>query len=296
MPDNSARDNRIVDLHTHSIRSDGTYTPSELLDYAVEKGLSAIALTDHDTVEGLDELHKHAEEIPNAPKIVDGIELSTEYNGRDVHIVGLFIDYKAPEFKDYLKEFQASRDVRNEKMCARLREGLDMDISYAQLKKEFPRAIITRAHYSRYMMSHGYTKSIKEAFERYIGEGRPYYVPRERITAKDGIDLIHRTRGIAVLAHPTLYHLSNEGIHSLIKALKEMDVDAMETLYTTYTPSETERMHEYADEFNLLYSGGSDFHGANKPRTDLAVGWGNLKVPCGIYDDLKKYHAKRYEL
>lgn len=284
------KDERIADLHTHSLRSDGTYTPSELLDYAIEKGLSALALTDHDTVEGLEELHSYAAQKENAPEIVDGIELSTEYNGKDIHIVGLFVDYTANDFAAYIEGFKNSRDVRNEKMCALLRDGLNMDISYEQLKAEFPGAIITRAHYSKYMMAKGYTSNMKEAFERYIGEDKPYYVTREKITAVDAIKLIHKTGGIAILAHPTLYHMGYDKIRELVSHLKENGIDAMETLYTTYTPSQKRQMKELADEFGLLYSGGSDFHGSIKPRTDLAVGWGDLCVPYEIYENLKKYH------
>ncbi len=287
-------DNRIADLHTHSIRSDGTYTPSELLDYAVEKGISALALTDHDTVEGIGELHSHAESLDKAPLLVDGIEISTEYNNKDIHILGLFIDYESPDFAAYLEDFRRSRDDRNERMCEGLRKGLGMDISYEALKAEFPGAIITRAHYGRYMMTHGYIKTIKEAFERYIGEHKPYYVPRERISSADAIDLIHSNKGLAVLAHPTMYSLSNRGIYELIKNLKDSGIDGMETVYTTYTGAETERMNSYAEEFGLLKSGGTDFHGANKPRTDLATGWGELKVPFEYYEKLKEYHDKQY--
>ena len=286
----SASDGRIVDLHTHSIRSDGTLTPSELLDYAVEKGLSALALTDHDTVEGLEELHAHASVTENAPEIVDGIEFSSEYNGKDIHIVGLFIDYSAPDFDKYLEEFRHSRDVRNEKMCRLLRDGLHMDISYEKLLEANPGAIITRAHYSKYMMEHGYTSNMKEAFERYIGEDKPFFVSREKITAVDAINLIHKTGGIAVLAHPTLYHMGYDKIHELVSHLKENGLDAMEILYTTFTPSQKRQMKELADEFGLMYSGGSDYHGAIKPRTDLATGWGDLSVPYEIYENLKKFH------
>ncbi len=290
----SVSDSRIVDLHTHSICSDGTLTPSELLDYAVEKGLSALALTDHDTVEGLEELHAHASVTENAPEIVDGIEFSSEYNGKDIHIVGLFIDYSAPDFDKYLEEFRHSRDVRNEKMCKLLRDGLHMDISYEKLLEANPGAIITRAHYSKYMMEHGYTSNMKEAFERYIGEDKPFFVSREKITAIDAINLIHKTGGIAVLAHPTLYHMGYDKIHELVSHLKENSLDAMEILYTTFTPSQKRQMKELADEFDLMYSGGSDYHGAIKPRTDLATGWGDLSVPYEIYEKLKCFHESGY--
>ena len=158
----------MVDLHVHSTCSDGTYTPEELVDYAMEKGLRAFALTDHDTVNGLDRAIRYAEDmrqvqaaspsdapLPQVPEIIPGIELSTEYQGKDIHMVGLFIDYRQPEFAHYLEDFIRSRENRNEKMCALLREH-GIDITYEALLAEFPGAVITRAHFARYLLSHGY--------------------------------------------------------------------------------------------------------------------------------------------
>ena len=168
----------MVDLHVHSTCSDGTYTPEELVDYAMEKGLRAFALTDHDTVNGLDRAIRYAERLrqgqtassaPKVPEIIPGIELSTEYQGKDIHMVGLFIDYQQPDFAHYLEDFIRSRENRNEKMCALLREH-GVDITYEALLAEFPGAVITRAHFARYLLSHGYIQSMKEAFDRYVGE------------------------------------------------------------------------------------------------------------------------------
>ena len=153
-----------VDLHVHSCRSDGTMTPRELVDYAIEKGLEAVALTDHDTVDGLEEMTAYAKGKP--VEIIPGIEYSTEYNHRDVHIVGLFIDYKAPVFLEYLARFKQSRVDRNHKLCARL-QGAGIDITYEALREAYPDAVITRAHYAGYLLDKGYVKSRNEAFERW---------------------------------------------------------------------------------------------------------------------------------
>jgi len=162
----------MIDLHVHSTRSDGTYSPRELVDYAIEKGLRAMALTDHDSIDGLDEAIHYAEQLrylqssstgasvpAHVPEIIPGIEFSTEYQGRDIHIVGLYIDYKQPAFTQALQNFVNSRELRNEKMCGLLREH-GIDITYEKLCAAFPDAVITRAHYARYLLEHGYVGSI----------------------------------------------------------------------------------------------------------------------------------------
>lgn len=278
---------RPVDLHVHSVKSDGTYTIKELLKYAVEKNLKAMALTDHDTVDGLDEIREEAEKLENAPEIVNGVELSTDTEGKDIHIVGLFLDHKDPYFAAYLKDFRDSRDERNKKMCKKLRDELKMDISLEALEEAFPGAVITRAHYGRFMLEKKYVGSIEEAFARYIGDGRPYYIPREKVPPEKGVEVIRRAKGIPVLAHPLLYKMSNERLEKLIKDLKEAGLLAMETVYTTHSASDTRRLKALAEKYGLLESGGSDFHGKNKPDVDLATGHGNLYVPYEIYEKLK---------
>jgi len=279
-----------VDLHVHSCRSDGTMTPHELVDYAIEKGLEAVALTDHDTVDGLDEMIAYAKEKPI--EIIPGIEYSTEYNHRDVHIVGLFIDYKAPVFLEYLARFKQSRIDRNHKLCANL-QGAGIDITYEALLDAYPDAVITRAHYAGYLLDKGYVKSRNEAFERYLGDHTPYFVHREKITPEEVIDVTLKAEGIPVLAHPTLYKLGREQLERLVCRLKEAGLMGMECYYSTYTPSETRQMKELARQYCLLPSGGSDFHGGAKPGLDLGTGYGRLCVPHEILTDLKKtLHTK----
>lgn len=274
-----------VDLHTHSRCSDGTLTPGELVDYAIEKGLGAVALTDHDTVDGLDELLEYAKGKPI--EVIPGIEYSTEYNNRDVHIVGLFIDHKAPVFLEYLARFKQSRADRNYKLCANLR-GAGIDITYEALMEAFPGAAITRAHYAAYLLDKGYVKSRSEAFERYLGDNTPYFVHRERITPEEVIDVTLKAGGIPVLAHPTLYKLGHEQLDVLVSRLKNAGLMGIECYYSTYSPAEERQMKALAEKFNLLPGGGSDFHGANKAGLDLAVGYGKLYVPDGVLADLKK--------
>lgn len=275
---------KIVDLHVHSNKSDGTYTPAQLVEYAVKKGLTAFALTDHDTTEGLTEAISAARGTDL--EVIPGIELSTEYEGKDIHILGLYIDYEAPVFREHIRRFVESRILRNRKMCQNL-SGAGMDISYEKLLEQFPGAVITRAHYAKYMLKMGYIKSISEAFERYIGDNCPYFVPREKVTPFDAVRLILQAGGLPVLAHPTLYHMDEERLCALIKQLKEAGLVGMETVYSTYSPPETRKMKSIAGKFGLLECGGSDFHGGTKPGLDLATGYGHLEVPADILVKLK---------
>lgn len=274
-----------VDLHVHSVRSDGTMTPTELVDYAIEKGLHAMALTDHDTINGIDEIMEYAKDKPI--EIIPGIEYSTEYNHRDVHIVGLFIDYKAPVFLEYLERFKQSRTDRNHKLCANLQQA-GIDITYEALIEAFPDAVITRAHYAKFLLDKGYVNSRNEAFDRYLGDHTPYFVHREKITPEEVIEVTLKAGGIPVLAHPTLYKLGHEQLDILVRRLKDAGLMGIECIYSTYTPSEERQMKVLAKKYNLLQSGGSDFHGANKPGLDLAVGYGKLHVHEEILEKMKK--------
>lgn len=286
----------MVDLHVHSTRSDGTYSPRELVDYAMKKGLSAFALTDHDTVNGLKEAITYAEELSSScrervPEVIPGIEFSTEYEGRDIHIVGLYIDYENPDFTDYLQSFIASRTLRNHKMCKLLTDA-GITISYEDLLKEFPNSVITRAHYAKYMLNHGYIKSIQEAFERYVGDHCPYYVPREKVTPKQAVELILKAGGVPILAHPILYHMSEPKLDALVAKLKSCGLMGIEAIYSTYNAREERQMRSLADRYDLLISGGSDFHGSNKPGLDLGCGYGKLYVHDDVLAKIKAVGLK----
>lgn len=281
---------KAVDLHVHSNKSDGSKTPSELVDIALSKGLAAFALTDHDTTEGLDEAMEYAK--GKDIEVIPGIELSSEYKGRDIHIVGLFIEPENPDFQKHLVNFKESRVNRNNKMCQLLREEAGMDISYEKLQEEYPGSVITRAHYARYMLSHGYVKSLPEAFERYIGDHCKYFVPREKITPEDAVKLILGCGGVPVLAHPVLYKLGKEQLDILVAGLKEAGLQAIEAIYSTYTPSDERDIKALAKKYDLAISGGSDYHGDAKPGLLLGTGYGKLFVYDEILDKLKAINDK----
>lgn len=284
---------KIVDLHVHSNKSDGTCSPSELVDLAIQKGLSAFALTDHDTTAGLDEAIEYAK--GRDIEVVPGIEFSTEYQGRDIHVLGLAIDYKAPVFADRLQAFVDSRIGRNRKMCRNLTEA-GIDISYEKLMAAYPGAVITRAHYARYLLDHGYVKSLPEAFERYVGDHCPYFVPREKVTPVQAVQLIRQAKGIPVLAHPTLYHMGKDALQKLVSSLTEAGLVGLEAVYSTYSAGEEREMRQLSSRNGLLISGGSDFHGSNKPGLELATGYhGKLVIPYDIWERLKEKRRELYE-
>ncbi|MDD3416482.1 MAG: PHP domain-containing protein [Lachnospiraceae bacterium] len=276
-----------IDLHVHSNKSDGSFSPSELVDYALEKGLSAFALTDHDTVDGVKDVIKAAAYKPI--EVIPGIELSTEYEGRDIHILGLYINTESPDFLAKLEEFKNSRILRNEKMCDALAKGTGMDISYEKLQNFFPDSVITRGHYAKYMQDKGYIKSYAEAFERYIGDHSPYFIPREKVTPAKAIHLILSAGGIPILAHPTLYKMGRERLELLVSQLKKEGLVGIEAVYTTYSNSEEREIKALAKKYDLLITGGSDFHGTTKVHTDLGVGHGNLFVPEDLLLKIKEY-------
>lgn len=275
----------ITDLHVHSNKSDGSYTPAELVNYALEKGLSSFALTDHDTTDGIEEALKAAE--GKNIEVIPGIEFSTEYEGQDIHILGLYIDYKSDFFKRRLTNFVNGRIIRNKEMCRRLTE-YGIPVTYEDLTKEFPGCVITRSHYAKYMLNHGYIKSMKEAFDRYIGDHGPCFVPRKKITPMRAVEIILKAGGFPVLAHPLLYHMSSSRLDKLVAILKEMGLQGLEAIYCTYSPSEEREMRALAAKYDLCISGGSDFHGNAKPGLDLAVGYGKLFIPEEILDKIKE--------
>lgn len=271
-----------IDLHTHTCKSDGSYTPTELVDYAIEKNLAAVAITDHDSIEGLDEAVAHAAALRErglpSVEVVPGIEFSTKYEKQDVHIVGLYISYERESFQSALGSFVDSRVNRNRKMCENL-QGAGIDITYEKLLAMYPDAVITRAHYASYLLEHGYVKSRQDAFARYLGDHTKYFVPREKVTPSQAVELILKADGVPILAHPPLYHMGNDRLDTLVSSLKADGLMGIEVFYSTYSNQDVRDMQRLSEKYDLLVSGGSDFHGANKPGLDLGCGYGRLYVP-----------------
>lgn len=273
---------RAIDLHTHTCKSDGSYTPTELVDYAIEKNLAAVAITDHDCIDGLDEAIDHAAALSErgvpSVEVIPGIEFSTKYEKQDVHIVGLYISYDSEAFQKALHGFVNSRVNRNIKMCENL-QSAGIEITYEKLLQMYPDAVITRAHYASYLLAHGYVRNRQDAFAQYLGDHTKYFVPREKVTPSQAVELILQADGVPILAHPPLYHMGNERLDTLVSSLKADGLMGIEVFYSTYSNQDVRDMQRLADKYDLLASGGSDFHGANKPGLDLGCGYGRLYVP-----------------
>lgn len=289
---------RLIDLHVHSTESDGTLTPVEVVSQAAAAGLSAIALTDHDTTSGVAKAKEAAES--SGIELIPGIELSTQYvlpgstDGKEVHIVGLFIDPANPSLLEKTKEFRECRDSRNEKMVAALQaEGFS--ITMEELLAANPDSVSTRAHIARFLYETGQIKSVQKAFEKYIGDGCKCYVGRFKVTPMEAVELIHTAGGVAILAHPLLYHLKPAALQRLIDDLKPAGLDGIEALYSTYTAADEQYVKKLAGKNDLLISGGSDFHGANKPSIRIGCGYGKLRVPYEVLDALRLRHETRMQ-
>lgn len=272
-----------IDLHVHSSCSDGTFTPSELVAYAIKKGLKAIALTDHDTIDGIKEATEAARQT--ALTIIPGIELSTAYHGKDIHILGLNIDPENLTFQERLKTFQQERDLRNLRMIQKLQEN-GLHITEKDMAEKFPDSVWTRAHFARFLMDTRQVHTIPEAFNRYLGDHAPCFVPREKVSPFQAVTLIHEGGGKAILAHPLLYHLSPDALEELVTQLAHAGLDGIEAIYSSNKGMDEIHMRSLAKKHGLFFTGGSDFHGSNKPSIDLGCGQGNLKIPAFLLENL----------
>lgn len=275
---------RTCDLHTHSVYSDGTWTPSRLIDEAERLGLGAIVLSDHNTVAGLPEFMAAAE--GREVEAVPGIEFSSDYDGTELHILALFV---MPEYygviTERMEDFLRRKDESNRRLVENLnRAGYRMD--YGQMKAR-ANGYINRAHIAAELTRLGYTATIQEAFQQLLQEKHGYYQPPRRMTAYETIRFIKSIGAVAVLAHPFL-NLSEQALRSFLQQAVPLGLDAMETIYVSYDAETTQTATRMADEFGLKHSGGSDFHGENKPDIRLGVGKGGLAVPLELLDALKK--------
>jgi len=286
---------KLIDLHVHSNISDGTFTPTQLVDLAVSQKLTAFALTDHDTIKGIDEAMTQANKYQSSGidiSVLPGVELSVGYKNRDIHILGLLIDHKNPKLVHTLDQLVLEREQRNEKMIKNFQEA-GFQITLDELKEESEDAVITRAHFAKQLTKKGYVKTSKEAFDKYLNENGPFYVNRKFITPEEAIDLILEADGIPVLAHPLLYKLAPAELDTLILRLKTHGLMGLETIYSTYSKEDQNVVRYLASKHHLAITGGSDFHGENKPDIKLGSGMNNLEIPYSILEHLQELKAQR---
>lgn len=279
---------RTCDLHTHSIRSDGTLTPTELLAEAERCGLAAVALTDHNTVAGLPEFISAAEGL--SVEAVPGIEISTDWDDTEFHLVGLYLrEEHYPTVLGMLADMAARKKESNLRLIEALRAD-GYSLSYEAMAAAGG-GQINRAHIATALVEAGYAASVSDAFHRFLDISRGYYHPPKRPHTLDMIDMLHSIGAISVLAHPLL-SLSAERLDALVREAVPHGLDGMETRYATYTAEQMAISARIAREHGLLESGGSDFHGARKPDISLGSGRGMLTVP---YEFLEAIRARRDE-
>lgn len=283
---------KYIDLHVHSLYSDGSCTPTELVSLAAKAGLSAFALTDHDIVAGIPEAAQaaaaYSQEHPGTPlTVVPGVEISAAFRDRDIHILGLLIDPGSAELQTALDAARTERDTRNCRMAERL-EAAGIHVDMDELKAIDPNSVITRAHFAKYLLMKHYVKDYSTAFTRYLGDETPYYVPRHFIDPEAAIRLIRNAGGVPVLAHPLLYHLGEEDLAGLVAQLAGYGLMGIEAIYSSNTGRDEQNVRHLADRFGLLITGGSDFHGTPKPQIQIGVGRGNLKIPYALLEELRQ--------
>lgn len=272
------------DLHTHSVFSDGTCTPAELIDEAFSLGLSAIALTDHNTVDGLPDFLAAAEgrDILAIP----GVEFSTDYNGKELHLLALFIDpAHFPTVRAVAQDYLRRKAQSNLDLIAALNKA-GYEVDYEKLLAQSPNGNINRAHIAAALAEKCYVGSIKEAFQTLLAKGGRFYREPAKPTFWEMLELIKSIGAVPVLAHPFL-NLDEDRLRIFLPMAKEQGLASMEVAYSTYDDATTACAARLAGEFGLLPSGGSDYHGNKKPDIKMGIGRGNLQVPAEWVKNLK---------
>jgi predicted metal-dependent phosphoesterase TrpH len=249
-----------ADLHTHSTFSDGVLSPTELIDLAYRRGVRIMALTDHDTIEGLPEAFATAARYPDLT-LIPGVEISTDIPGSEVHVLGHFIDWQDQEFQRRLQQMRQSRLGRARKMVDKL-VALGKPVSWDRVQSLASEGAIGRPHIARALLEAGHVATVNEAFDLYLNRNGPAYVQRERLAPAKVVEMITAANGLPTLAHPR----ELDGLEELLSQLKTAGLIGMEVYYQDYSPEEVERLHAVADRFALIPLGGSDYHGMGGPQ------------------------------
>lgn len=276
---------KLVDLHIHTTASDGTLTPRQTVKLARDLGLAAIAVTDHDTTAGLPEALAAGTEL--GVEVVPALEISAGYLDRGVHILGYFIDPAAPALGRALDWFVQERRTRNEKIVSALAAD-GFDISMQTLEAAYPDTVLGKPHIADLLVRRGYAADIDDAFDRWLGRGRPYYRPRQRMPMGEAVSAIRDAGGLAVAAHPLQYRFAPAELEAFLRAARDAGCGALEAYYSKYGPAEQAMLCSMAARLELGVSGGSDFHGDRKPDIRMGSGInGSLHVPYAVLERLR---------
>ncbi len=274
-----------IDLHIHTTASDGSFSPSEAVALAAKAGMKAIAITDHDTADGVAEAAAAAKEW--GIELISGIELSVDYKGRGIHILGYFIDTENEHLCALLDWVISERERRNAIIAEAMRAD-GIAVSLEELREKHPESVIGRPHFAAELVAEGKVESVKEGFDKYLSPGGRYYRKREYIPMDMAFDVLRKCGAKAVFAHPLQYRFSHEELLELTALLKEKGIVGMECIYSVYSDEETRYLEGIAGDFDLCVTGGSDFHGAGKPHISIGTGCGDMKVGYELLEKLKR--------
>lgn len=284
-----------IDLHTHSLVSDGSETPTEVIRRAAEAGLSAVALTDHDILSGLAEAAEAADHY--GIELVPGIELSLDWSGMvdnadsagGMHMVVLWIDDEPGPLQDLLADLRLGRDDRNHTILERLAQ-LGLDVPAHEVATRAGTGSVGRPHIAAVMVERGYVPDIATAFDQYLGNGQSAYVGRRRLTPSEAISAARRSGGVPILAHPhTLGFEQDDRLEQIVEQLAHIGLVGLETHHSGPEPDRRRLLHRMARRLNLFPSGGSDFHGTYKIGIEVGTGTGDLEVPAEFLDELRRH-------
>ena len=274
-----------IDLHLHTTHSDGSYAPAEVLEFAKAAGVTALAITDHDIVAGIPEAMEVGSRL--GIEVIPGVEISSRHGDSELHILGYCIDWGDARLNERLRSLRESRHQRNPRIIKRLNE-LGLDVTYQEVRDLAGTESVGRPHIARVLMNKKLVTSAKEAFDRYLAEGRPAFVSRELPEPAEAVIWIREAGGIAVLAHPTWVKESADGLSRLVEGLKGAGLGGIEVHYSTHNAKQTGEYLSLAKRLDLLITGGSDFHGVTKPDIYVGTGRGDLKVSETLLEPLKK--------
>jgi hypothetical protein len=280
----------VIDLHAHSIFSDGSDTPEELAQAADTAGLAALALTDHDTLGGLDRFLARQPEV--ATRLVPGIELSCRFLNRPLHVLGLFLEHRDPVLAGRIDDMGRRREERNQAILERL-QARSIPVTWAEVAAQAPTALVSRTHFARALVRSGAAGSPQDAFQRLIGDDAPCYVPFRELTPADAARWIREAGGVAVVAHPGRSFPRGFRWDDAMRDLKEQGLQGFEAYYPDYGPVEERYFLDLAGRLGLVACGGSDYHGANKPGQALGVGHGGLRVPDQALAELESLRSAK---
>lgn len=274
---------KYIDLHTHSVMSDGSMTPTDVVRHAKAQGLAAVALTDHDSIDGVKEAMEEGKRI--GIEVVPAIEFSVKSN-TETHILGYYIDIENKELLDALTAIRRVRTQRTKETCEKL-NGLGFDVTVEEALAIAPAGIVGRAHFAKLLADKGYTSSVKEGFELYLNNGKAAYSSMQFLSRMDAVKLIKKAGGLSFVAHLHLCRFDDDHMIKFLAQLRWNGLDGIEGYYTDYTPELQEKYLGMAKMLSLAISGGTDFHADMKPHIQIGKGLGNMKIPYSVLEDMK---------